>query len=253
MLKLLERSNDTGAGVKAFAIQLQIAAAENGKFAYDILTASTKGAEEDVSKSLFAILEEQRGGHLKLIHDLEALWSGYFKNLATMGMKHGMDQLMGPLAKAFTGGGKGLAGGAMKDVALNQNTHALMALTARMGFSGAPGAGGGAGGGFPAAPSFMSAPFMAEGGDATPGSSFISGESGAERVDLGASGGARITPLESSAAGGDTYHNYDMRGSVVTEDLMRRSEAAHAIHASESRMLSAMPAMQREISLRKRS
>lgn len=250
MLKLLERSNDTAAGIKAFGIQLQIAAAENGKFAYDLLTQSTKGAEEDVTKSLFAILEEQRGGHLKLIHDLEALWSGYFKNLATMGMKHGMDQLMGPLGKAFTGG-KGFAGTAMKDVALNQNTHALMALTARMGFSGAPGAGGGAGGGFPALPSFMSAPFMAEGGDATPGSSFISGEAGAERVDLGAGGGAHITPLGVTA--GDTNHYYDMRGSVVTEDLMRRSEAAHAIRASESRMLSAMPAMQREISLRKRT
>jgi len=70
-------------------------------------------------------------------------------------------------------------------------------------------------------------PFFAEGGDATPGSTFISGESGAEQVDLDHSGGAHITPLGfSSAKNGDTHNYYDLHGAVVTDDLMRKADAA---------------------------
>jgi hypothetical protein len=97
-------------------------------------------------------------------------------------------------------------------------------------------------------------PAFASGGDATPGSSFISGEAGAEEVNLDGRGGAHITPLGvAGGGGGDTHHHYDMRGSIVTDDVMRRSEAAASIRASEGRMRSAMPTMQREISLRKRN
>jgi hypothetical protein len=75
-----------------------------------------------------------------------------------------------------------------------------------------------------------------------------------EKVDLDGSGGAHITPMGfATSSGGDTHQTFDMRGSVVTEDLMRRAEGAAAIHASEHRMMSAMPAMQREINLRRRS
>jgi hypothetical protein len=293
MQKMLERSDSAAAGVKAWALQLQIAGAETGKFTYDVLTASTKGAEEDATNTLFAILEEQRGGHLKLIHDLEAMWSGYFKNLATMGMKAGMDRALAPLGKAITGGMSGkqqqtdpLAGTAQKGVGgvlgqlfgaakpgangaaaltsagtmLHTAATALMSAATALRASAAGGVGGGASasgdGSLFAAPAndiLGSIPFFSGGGDATPGSSFISGEAGAEKVDLDRSGGAHITPLGVSQASGDTHNHFDMRGSIVSDDLMRRTEAASAIKASEGRMLSAMPAMQREINLRRRT
>jgi hypothetical protein len=293
MQKMLERSDDAAAGVKAYGLQLQINAAENGKFTYDVLTASTKGAEDEATKSLFAILEEQRGGHLKLIHDLEAMWSSYFKNLATMGMKQGMDKLLAPLGKAISGGmkpqtdpltrapAKGAAGifgsifGQTKPGAsatgaatltsagtiLHTAAAALLSAATALRASAAGGLGGGASASGSAGPFGGVAndiagtiPFFAAGGDATPGSSFVSGEAGAEEVDLDRSGGAHITPLGvSQASNGETHHHYDMRGSIVTDDVMRRTEAAAAIKASEGRMLSSMPAMQREINLRRRT
>jgi hypothetical protein len=52
---------------------------------------------------------------------------------------------------------------------------------------------------------------LAEGGDVSPGGSFISGEAGAERVDMSARGGAHITPLGFSTKGGEVHNHYDMR------------------------------------------
>jgi hypothetical protein len=133
---------------------------------------------------------------------------------------------------------------------------AAMALRASVstggGGGGNPFFGGGAAGDDAGAP----VPFFGAGGDATPGSSFISGESGAEEVNLDGRGGAHITPL-GMKAGGDTHIYNDFSNNVMTDDLMRRAEglaAIHAsIHASEGRMLSSIPTMQREIALRKRS
>jgi len=263
MQKQLERSNEASAGLKAYGIQLQLNAAENGKFVFAELTAATKGAEDNAAKSLMAILESQRGGHLKLIHDLEALWSSYFKNLAEMGIKHGFDQLLGPVGKAITGG-KGVGGDASLSGAGTVLMHAgteLLSAAQALKMSGGFGAGGGdagGGGGSPFGdPSQLGGaiPFFAAGGDATPGSSFISGEAGAEEVNLDGRGGAHITPLGASESG-NTYHthnNYDMRGSIVTDDVMRRTEAQAAIATSEKRMMQAIPTLQRELSLRKRS
>jgi hypothetical protein len=288
--KLLEKSNDASAGLKAYAIQLQLNAEENGKFVYDVLTSATKSGTEDATKSLMAVLEEQRGGHRALIHELEKLWSDYFKNIATMGMKNAMDKALAPLGKAIAGGGTnpsadntkpgsalpsgllgwltpkavsatGAGGTASLSAAGTMLTHAgaellsaAMALKASAGVGGGASAGGG-GSPFGDITSLGGAiPFFASGGDATPGSSFVSGEAGAERVNLDGRGGAHITPLEAKAGGGDIHiHNNDFRGVVMTDDLMRRAEGIAAIHASEGRMMAALPAMQREISLRKRS
>jgi hypothetical protein len=293
MQKLLERSNDAGAGLKAYAIQLQLNAEENGKFIYDVLTSASKGAEDDAAKTLMDILDENRGGHRALIKDLEKMWSSYFRNLAEMGMKNMMDRALAPLGKAIGGAGTnpsaadstksgsaapsgmlgwlmpkavstaGAGGTASLSAAGTMLTHAgtellsaAMALRASAstggGGGGNPFFGGGAAGDDAGAP----VPFFGAGGDATPGSSFISGESGAEEVNLDGRGGAHITPL-GMKAGGDTHIYNDFSNNVMTDDLMRRAEglaAIHAsIHASEGRMLSSIPTMQREIALRKRS
>jgi len=261
-------------------------------FCGDVLTSATKSGEEDASKSLMAILEEQRGGHRALIHELEKLWSDYFKNIATMGMKNMMDRALGPLGKAITGGAgtnpsaadstksgsaapsgllswlmpkavnaTGAGGTASLSAAGTMLTHAgtellsaAMALRASAGMGGGASAGGGGGSPFGDITELGGAiPFFQSGGDATPGSSFISGEAGAEEVNLNGRGGAHITPLGVKTGGGDTHIYNDFSHTVMSDDLMRRAEGMAAIRASEGRMRASMPAMQREIGLRKRT
>jgi hypothetical protein len=240
MQKMLERSTEASSGLKAWALQVQIAAAENGKFTFDILTSATNGAEDNAIKTFFDILEEQRNGQRKLIAELENMWSGYFKNLASMAIKNGMNQLLAPLLKPLTQGGqktdsqtgattnagagvfaKIFGGGAAKPAgaasgasmltsagtALSKAAVELMSAAASLRASGAAGSVSGgassaASGASSAAGSFAEdTPMFAAGGDATPGSSFISGEAGAEKVDLDRSGGAHITPLGTMAGG----------------------------------------------------
>jgi hypothetical protein len=201
------------------------------------------------------ILDRQTGEHRKAIEELRKMWSSYFNSLAEMAMKHQLDRLLAPLGSVISGkiGGNqqnsapslsptapgsltGLgalvpganasgttltAAGTMLQSAATGLLSAAAALRMSGSDSGIPFFGGGAGeGADPGAP----IPFFAEGGDATPGSSFISGEAGAERVDLDSSGGARITPLGVPSKG-DTHLHYDMRGAVVTDDLMRKADA----------------------------
>lgn len=278
------RTGDIDAGILAWSTDLQKVASA-GEIAYQALDQATKGFEENATKSFFDVLEMQRGGQRKLIQDLEKMWSEYFKNLASLGMKHAMDQLLAPVGKAIggaVGGGKSdstsphgwpsilgmgqkvgadagtasltSAGTMLHTAAMSLMSAATALRTSSGGLGGgAGGAGGWSGGGALGEIASAAIPFFAAGGDATPGSSFISGEAGAERVDLDRSGGAHVTPLGVSAGGGDTHQHFDMRGSVITDDLMRRAEGAAAIHASEARMSQALPAMQREINLRKRS
>jgi hypothetical protein len=285
--KIALQTGDIDAGILAWATNLQKVQSA-GEMAFQGLTEATKGFEDNTVKSFFAILDEQRGGQLQLIHDLEKMWSDYFKGLASMALKQGMDHLLAPVGRALgnaLGGGKSTdaqsgakptgVGGFLASLIPKKDTSgatltsagtllhsaatALMSAAAALRASAASGVGGGAGGSG-AASVFAGAandqagsmPFYAAGGDATPGSSFISGEAGAERVDLDHSGGAHITPLGFSSGGGEMHQHFDMRGSVVTEDLLRRTEAMAAIRASEGRMMGAIPAMQREISLRKR-
>jgi hypothetical protein len=94
-------------------------------------------------------------------------------------------------------------------------------------------------------------PEAAEGGNFSPGSSLIAGEAGAERIDLGSHGGAQITPLgwSKKGSGGDT-HYYDMRGSVVTDDLVRKADAARAMSESENRSVARAVSMSQDIARR---
>jgi len=53
-------------------------------------------------------------------------------------------------------------------------------------------------------------------------------------------------------SGGDNHQYFDMRGSIVTEDVVKRAEMAKAISISEQRLMQLAPTMQREINLRSR-
>jgi hypothetical protein len=271
--KLLERSDEASAGFKAFLKQLQINGSEEGKFIFQALTEASKGAEDVAARSLVTILETHRGQHQKLIHELRAMWEGYFASLTEMAVKHGLDKLLGQgaaaIQKVFGGGSKDdkdkstLAAAAAKltpeamakQVAIAGSTltsafaeltaaaHAAAAALSTSGASSAGGAAAGAGGGFEG--------LFAEGGDITPGGSFIAGEAGAEEIRLGAGGGAHVTPM-GGKGGGDTHIYQDFTGSIVNEEVMTRAEYARASAFSEQRVMQATASMQREINLRKR-
>lgn len=236
--KILLKTGGVDAGIKAWVDSLQQVKSA-GTFVFEELTQATKGFEDDAVKSIFDILDVQRGQHEKMIKELRKMWAGYFNGLAQEAMKHQLDKLLAPVSKQIGGAIGGTASAApaaaaqtANTTALGTNTSALLALTARMMEAAASGAGDfGAAGNVGEAGYAGNAGDFAEGGDVTPGSSFISGEAGAEEVDLDRSGGAHITPLGSK--GGDTYHQYDMRGAVVTDDLMRKADAAAMLKHAE--------------------
>lgn len=265
--RLMKRSDDASAGIQAFFTKFSKDSQENGRFAFQILDSSVKGFENSLA---FAVTNGTRG------------WSQQWKNLAK--------QLEGQifkfsLDKALVAGGHALGGtgigqtiskvlGLGKDpaqaalvAAESANTAATIANTAALGFAtvgkgasagpgGAIGAliaqwGGGGGGGAAASTGGSFEGPFALGGSVGPGSSFIAGESGAEEISLGSSGGANIKPI--GGGGGDHYHNYDFRGAVVTDDLLRKADAARMMNASENRGVARSVSMNQEIARRGRA
>ena len=289
MMKLLQRSSDAGAGVRAFVLQLQISNMEEAKFAFDALTAASKSGESAAADSLIKSIEVHKDQHQQLIHQLRQMWESYFAGLAKMAIEHGMQKLLAPIGQGMAGllnpaqrkqgdlqkqfdegPGRmfaGLVPKVGKDVALDANSAALHALTAALlqkgggagflslisGAGGGSSGGGGSwgGGGAAGAEAGGDVPFFAEGGDVSPGGSFISGEAGAERVDL-ERGGAHVTPLGGTTGGGDTHIHYDMRGAVVTDDLMRKADAAAMMEHTRAAAVGAAVSVSRESTLRAR-
>jgi hypothetical protein len=256
------------AGFNAWIDSLQKVESE-GQFVFNELTQATKGFEATAADSLVKILESHANQHQKLLHQLRQMWEGYFAGLAKMAIEHGMQKLLAPVGKSLGGVFGKAAGGAGKDAALtgntsalSANTQALMALTAKIGMGAGgglgaliPGGSGGSswsGGGVAGENADAPVPFFAEGGDASPGSSFISGEAGAERVDLDRRGAAHITPLGFTTKGGDTHNHFDMRGAVVTDDLMRKADALQMIHGAVQAGVAQGVTMTRENGLRSR-
>lgn len=264
MQKLLEHSDSAAAGLQAFFKQVQITGEETGKAVFDGLNAAEKGAESSIAQSVIALQK----GHRSAARELLQIWQQYFASLEETLLKAGMDKIFARLVSAISGpkpgaGGdvsgaiqstashaaqlpQAVAGGTLQTAGVQLQLAAtrLIAAASALQASGAGSATGGAAG----AGAF--AGFFAEGGDISPGMHFVAGEAGAEDISLGPSG-AHVTPLGGRGAG-DNHQYFDMRGAVVTDDLMRRAEAQHAIALSERRMMGAIPAMQREINLRKR-
>ena len=74
----------------------------------------------------------------------------------------------------------------------------------------------------------------ASGGPVSSGMSYLVGENGPEIFTPGASGA--ITP--NGALGGQTVNHFDMRGSIVTSEVVTKAELAGAMKATESRAIS---------------
>lgn len=276
-------------GLHGFWLELQ-QGEKSGKFAFDLGTTMFKDFEDGIAKTILATrsqhaeLRRMWEGYFKGLEEmaLKFALSKSFASLANLiapnasggGSSSAGGGIAGLLGKIFGMGGKtpGTTTNAGIDqatvantTATTANTTAVNALTSAMQQQSGGGGGGGGlagmlgGGGGDAGSAVADVggglggaiEGFAEGGDATPGSSFISGEAGAERVDLTRGGGARITPL-GSKTGGDTVHNYDMRGAVVTEELLRKAEAAQMMQQSEQRATARAVSMSQEISKRSR-
>jgi hypothetical protein len=226
-------SRKAGEGLHAFWLELQQGEA-SGKFAFSFTSTMFKDFEDGISKTILAT----RSQHA----ELRRMWEGYFKGLEEMALKFALSKSFASLANLGSPAGAASGGG----------VSGIAGLLAKLfGMGGGAGGGGGvttaaagAGGG--------DIPLFAEGGDATPGSSFISGEAGAERVDLTRGGGARITPLGSKSGGGETHNYYDQRGSILTDDVLRRAEAAQMMQQSEQRSTARAVSMSQEIAKRSR-
>ena len=242
LLKLLERSDSASDGMRAFFLQLQIDGAENGKFAFSFLTKAFSDVEDGIAKTILATRNEHE--------QLKRMWEGYFKSLEEMALKFAMTKSLSSLINLIPGVGNGSGSGAGGAASSAGGIAGLLAKLFGQGSGAAAGggataaaAGGGDVGGF--------AGMFAEGGDVSPGSSFISGEAGAEEVNLDSRGGAHVTPLVTKG-GGDVVHMYDMRGSVVTDDLLRKADAARMMHASSEQSVARSVTMQAEIAKRSR-
>jgi len=236
LMKLLERSSSASDGLKAFFLQLQINGAENGKFAFSFGSTMFKDFEDGIAKTILAT----RNQH----YELRRMWEGYFKGLEEMAIKFALSKSFASLANLgnpSAGSGTGAAGGIAGLLAKLFSSFGGGAGGGNAATTAAAGAGGDVGG---------FAGFFAGGGDVTPGASFISGEAGAERIDL-SGGGAHVTPL-AAKSGGDTHYHFDQRGAVVTEDLVRKGEMAAAMRTTGEQSVARSVAMQSEIAKRSR-
>jgi hypothetical protein len=255
MQHLLEYSKNASDGWRAFVMSLQIKDSD-AKMLFDELTTGLKGAEDATAKSIVDVLENIHGSHAKLMKQLKSMWESYFASLTEMAIKSSMTKLLaeaaGALAKPNTSVVDGMVGDASQMAAPKPKFHAGRSLIETLlgslggsvgatGASAAPGSGLMVGG-------IGDIGQFADGGDVAPGGSFIAGEAGAEEVDLNSSG-AKITPMGGKSAGGDS-HYYDLRGAVVTDDLLRRAEAAHMMAQTKHDSIATAVSMSQDIARR---
>jgi hypothetical protein len=238
-------------GIDAFWLEMQHDAEQNGAFTFKLLSAAFTDFEDGIAKTILATRNEHE--------ELKRMWEGYFKSLEEMALKFAMNKALASLINLMpgTGAGAGSGSGSGSGAGAGAAVGGIAGLLAKL-FGMSSGAGGGGAAvdlsGIPAGGAIggvAGLPMFAEGGDASPGSSFISGEAGAEEVNLDSRGGAHITPL-GGKSGGDTNHFYDMRGSIVNDDVLRKADAARMMHEVGQQSVAQAVSMQTEIAKRSR-
>jgi hypothetical protein len=277
--KILLKTGGIGDGIKAWVDALQVVESE-GQFVFNELTQATKGFESTAADSLIKVLESHSNQHQAMIHALRRMWESFFASLTKMAIEHGLQKLLQPLAQQAgnllpggksaagtvdlgTGAAKqfaagpgalfsglvGKAGGGTKDAAQTANTSALTANTTALGAN-TTALGASASKGIPAP-----TPGNAIGTNDWAGGSTWVGESGPEVLNLPR--GSQVVPNDavktSPGGGGDTHiTNNDFRGAIVTDDLMRKSDAVKMSQLAEDRAYSRAVTATKEIGLRSR-
>jgi len=268
--KLLERSDDASAGVQAFFKQLQIDSSENGKMAFSLLNTGLKGFEDELTKAVFTGKEhwsdlfrsmseeafkfmlnkdianlfkmiggtpigQNLGGILGIGAQPGVLPPGAMPGNPTVALPPGvfgsgveaLASSSGTATGAAAGGTLAAAAGTLQAGSTTLMTAATALQAAATGLQ-ANGGGfssfipGGGGGNVDA---------FASGTDDAPGGFAWVGERGRELVGL--PGGSSVTPAESLRSGGGDNHYYDMRGSIVSEEVMKKADAARMMNAAK--------------------
>jgi hypothetical protein len=242
--ELLSHSTSATDGVKAFFLQLQIQAGENGKFAFDLLNQGLKSFEDELTKAVFTS---------------KAKWEDMFRTLGETAFKFMLQKDVAGFFQMISGTGIGkslnlpslvnpgqAAGSAVLTTAattlqsgstlLVTAASTLQAAAATLGASSIGKAAGGAGGGFPDILGLI--PGFASGTDDAPGGLAWVGEQGPELLNL--PGGSSVTP-SAALRTGDTTHvwNIDATGN---EDVGQRIVRAitQATPVIEARALTAV-------------
>ncbi len=227
--KLLERSTSATAGVQAFFLQLQVDAAQNGKFAFDLLNQGLKGFEDELTKAVFTG---------------KAHWEDLFRSMTESAFKFmlnkdiaGLFQMIGNtgvgkslgIANLIPGAG-GTSGALLNTAAttLQTGSTTLIAAATELQAAATSLAASGAGGGGGISALFDAGiPTFAGGTDDAPGGFSWVGEKGPELLDLPA--GSSVTPAASLRSGGDTHQYFiDAKGAEigVEEKIVRALQQA---------------------------
>lgn len=233
--KLLERSTSASAGVQAFFLQLQIDSAQNGKFAFDLLNQGLKGFEDTLTKAVFEGKAKWKDLFRSMAEEvfkfgLQKSVSGLFSGISQTGFGQtlGLGKLVPNVASGAAGGAELTAAASTLQVGSSTLLTAattLQAAATQMSASSITSGGSGAIGDLSDS-GIGSLPGFASGTDSAPGGFAWVGEQGPELMNLPS--GTSVTPATSVRSGGDE-HYYDMRGAVVTEELMRKAEFARAM------------------------
>lgn len=226
--KLLSHSTSAGDGVKAFFLQLEINAGQNGKMAFDLLNQGLKGFEDELTKAVFTG---------------KAKWEDMFRSLAESAFKFMLNKDIANMFQMFSGTGLGkslhldslmpkpgqgaeVAALAANTTGVTANTAAVVANTAALTTTGA-GAAAGGGGGSGILGDLLGPTGYASGTDDAPGGLAWVGERGPELLNL--PGGTSVTPAASLRSGGDTHiYHIDAKGAEigVEEKIVRALQAA---------------------------
>lgn len=264
LIKAASNSTSAAAGVKAFYLQLQIDAAQNGKFAFDFLSQGVKGFEDTFTKSLTLVSRNSREHTI----EIRRMWSELFTSLEDQALKFALNKsiaaVLGQVANSSIGksigSALGIGGSATGTASLQAAGTTLLTAGTTLVASGATltaasttllsaatalaaGAAGGTGSA-DFASLFNSLIPHAAGGDVTPGQGYLVGEQGPEPF-FPTSGG---TILPHSALGGSQQTTYiDARGA----DASVEQRIHRAMLASEDRAVARSVTMNTEIGKRR--
>jgi hypothetical protein len=269
--KLLSHSTEAGDGVRAFFLSLQIEAGQNGKFAFDLLNQGMKGFEDELTKAVFTgktnwedMFRSMAESAFKFMEQKEIaglfqMISGTAPGQSIAGIfgigqgQQGPAPALPPTAPgsltglgALVGGGATGTGPQLAAAATTLQTGSTTLITAATALQGAAlslqtssatsGAGGGSGIiGDLTDSGALGLPGFASGTDDAPGGLAWVGEQGPELLNL--PGGSSVTPAGSLRSSGGDSHYYDMRGAVVTDELMRKADFARAMQAARPQMI----------------
>jgi hypothetical protein len=259
--KLLSHSTSAADGMKAFFLQLQIESSQNGRMAFQLLNDGLKSFEDALTKAVFTGKAQWKEMFRSMAEEafkfmLNKDIANLFKMIGgtpigqSLGSLFGQQNQQGPVPAlpptapgSLTGLGSligpgGGSGATLATAATTLQTGSTTLMTAATALQAVAtslqASGSGSFGSFGGGGGDEDVDGFAGGTDSAPGGFAWVGEQGPELLNL--PGGSSVTPAAAVRSGGDS-HYYDMRGAVVTEDLMRKADFARAMSAAKPALI----------------